>query len=71
MGILRFSIPDHAQYDSRFWESAYVSGAIEGIPRPSRNVLVDDVLSIDYDCEDTCRLSIAWPTKDYLSLIHI
>ncbi len=65
MGILRFSIPDHAQYDSRFWESAYVSGAIEGIPKPSRNVLVDGVLSIDYECEDTCRLSIAWPTKDY------
>ena len=65
MGILRFSVPDHAQYDSRFWESAYVSGAIEGIPKPSRNVLVDGVLSIDYDSEDTCRFSVPWPTKDY------
>jgi hypothetical protein len=65
MGILRFSIPDQAQYDSRFWEVAYVAGALEGIPKPSRNVLVDGILSVDYEGEDTCRFSVPWPTKDY------
>jgi hypothetical protein len=65
MGTLRFRIPEHVQYDQRFWQSAYVSTAIEGIPKPSSNRLEDGVLNIDYDAEDTCKLSMPWPTKDY------
>ena len=65
MGILRFRLPDHSQFDSRFWESAYVAGAIEGIPKPSRRSIADGILSFDFDENDTCKLSMPWPTKDY------
>lgn len=65
MGTLRFRIPHHAQYDPRFWQAAYVATAIEGIPRPSYNRLDGEILSIQYESDDTCRLSIPWPTKDY------
>lgn len=65
MGILRFRIPDHSQFDLRFWESAYVAGAIEGIPKPSRRSIAEGVLSFYFDENDTCKLSLPWPTKDY------
>ena len=65
MGTLRFRIPEAAGFDPRFWQSAYVSTAIEGIPLPSVNVLQDDVLTIEYESEDTCKLSIPWPTFDF------
>ena len=65
MGTLRFRIPDYAQYDNRFWESAYVVTAIEGIPKPSECSLSDGVQCINYEAAETCKLSIPWPTKDY------
>lgn len=65
MGTLRFRLPDHSEFDSRFWESAYVAGAIEGIPKPSRRSIADGILNFDFDEDDTCKLSMPWPTKDY------
>ena len=65
MGTLRFRIPDSAQFDPRFWQAAYVATAIEGMPRPSINRLQDDILSMEFESEDTCKLSIPWPTRDF------
>lgn len=65
MGTLRFRIPEHAQFDSRFWKAAYVATAIEGIPKPSSLQLEGDILRIDFEAEDTCKFSMPWPTKDF------
>lgn len=65
MGKLRFRIPEHAQFDPRFWNAAYVATAIEGIPKPSEISFDDSVLNLDFEADDTCKFSIPWPTKDY------
>ena len=65
MGKLRFRVPDHDLYDPRFWESAYVVSVFDEIPRPSECRFEGDLLCVDFESSETCKLSIPWPTKEF------
>lgn len=64
MAIMRFRIPNASEFDPRFWQAAYVAG-IDGRPLKSENVIEDDLLILDIDSSDSCKLSIPWPTRDF------
>lgn len=52
------------EYDPQIWSTAYISG-LEGIPWSGRNRIEDDCLVIDRSVNDSGKLSIVWPTKEY------
>lgn len=64
MAIMRFRIPNASDFDPRFWQTAFVAG-IDGRPLKSENCLDKDLLVLDIDSSDSCKLSIPWPTKDF------
>lgn len=64
MAIMRFRIPNALDFDPRFWQAAFVAG-IDGRPLKSENGLDEDILILDIDSSDSCKLSIPWPTKDF------
>lgn len=64
MGQMRFRIPNSMDYDPQIWSTAYISG-LEGIPWSGRNRIEDDCLVIDRAVNDSGKLSIVWPTKEY------
>ncbi len=64
MGQMRFRITNSMDYDPQIWSTAYISG-LEGIPWLGRNRIEDDCLVIDRDVNDSGKLSIVWPTKEY------
>ena len=68
MGQMRFRIPNSMEYDPQIWSTAYVSG-LEGIPWQGRNRIEDDCLVIDRNVNDSGKLSIVWPTKEYGPLL--
>jgi hypothetical protein len=64
MGRMRFRIPNSMNYDPHIWSTAYISG-LEGIPWSGRNRIEDDCLVIDRSVNESGKLSIVWPTKEY------
>jgi hypothetical protein len=64
MAIMRFRIPNASDFDPRFWQAAFVAG-IDGRPLKSKNKIDEDILILDIDSSDSCKLSIPWPTKDF------
>ncbi len=64
MAIMRVRIPNALDFDPRFWQAAFVAG-IDGRPLKSENGLDEDILILDIDSSDSCKLSIPWPTKDF------
>jgi hypothetical protein len=64
MGQMRFRIPNSMEYDPQIWSTAYVSG-LEGIPWSGRNRIEGDCLVIDRAVNESGKLSIVWPTKEY------
>lgn len=64
MGQMRFRIPNSMDYDPHIWSTAYISG-LEGIPWSGRNRIEDDCLVIDRAINESGKLSIVWPTKEF------
>jgi hypothetical protein len=56
------------EYDPQIWSTAYISG-LEGIPWAGRNRIEDDCLVIDRGVNESGKLSIVWPTKEYGAIL--
>ncbi|MCA9131692.1 MAG: hypothetical protein KDA45_00990 [Planctomycetales bacterium] len=67
MGDLRFTSPHARNFDSRVWETAYITG-IEGIPWHCHHTLVGDQFNIGRQIDESGKLNILWPTKNYGNL---
>lgn len=64
MGQMRFRVPNANDYDPRIWSTAFISG-LEGIPWASHNRIDDDYLVIERSVNESGKLSIVWPTREY------
>ncbi len=62
MGDLRFKVPNAEGFDSRVWNTAYITG-IEGIPWRCHHRLEGDQFSIGREIEESGKLNIVWPTS--------
>jgi hypothetical protein len=64
MGSMQFRVPHPDQYDPMIWNSAYISG-IEGVPWAGRVSMREDGFALQRSIEESGRLSIVWPNREY------
>lgn len=62
MGDLHFKTPNVMKFDSRIWDTAYITG-IEGIPWQCHHSQAGDQFSIGREIDESGKLNIVWPTQ--------
>ncbi len=67
MGDLRFTVPPTQDFDPRVWETAYITG-IEGIPWHCHHSLDGQQFNIGREIDESGKLNIVWPTKNFGNL---
>ena len=64
MGLMQFNVPLLDQFDPMVLGTTYVSG-IEGVPWAGRILSTVDGFSIERAIDESGRLSIVWPNREY------
>lgn len=67
MAHLQFSLPQTSGFDSKVWETAYITG-IEGIPWLCEHTLKDHQFSIGRQIDESGKVNIVWPSKTFGSV---
>ena len=62
MGDLHFKTPTSMKFDSRIWNTAYITG-IEGIPWQCHHSQDGEQFSIGREIDESGKLNIVWPTQ--------
>jgi len=64
MGIMQFNVPLLDKFDPMFMGTSYISG-IEGVPWAGRIDETDGGFSIERAIDESGKLSIVWPNREY------
>lgn len=62
MADLRFTVPSIESFDSRTWDTAYITG-IEGVPWLCNHHLESDQFNIGREIDESGKLNVVWPTQ--------
>ena len=64
MGSMQFRVPQLRDFDPLVWNTAYIAG-IEGIPWAGRVSVGEDSFSIERAIDESGKLSVIWPNREY------